>query len=392
MALIKCEECGQMVSDKAVACPHCGCPVENQTNSSQSNQNDLEVTDTSLENSGSPSNGDNYENHYSSEEQESYYDYGQDDSESSWERDIKKRKRLRWILGIAAVLLTIGGVDAWLYMQTSNDNEEEKTVSNTNTTTSSEYTVDGVASALLNCADEPSTISLLDNIKARAENYLNDGNQDGYFNIIEIIRTVWEQNKDALIAKNPSLEEKIKHYIEVPETLKTDFAAYLAKKAADSIVEEIDANNSNVSDEFETNAQQEETERLEREKKANSIDQFVGQYIFSSKREILGRIYYSIVEVLPDGRITKRTKVGDELSDRSFIGNIKIISDHAFMIANAKTYILTDTYRTNKGGGTNSNRARDVVFDIKENRTYKDLDAYNNRDISDPDYYEFTRN
>ena len=28
MALIKCEECGQMVSDKASDCPHCGCPVE----------------------------------------------------------------------------------------------------------------------------------------------------------------------------------------------------------------------------------------------------------------------------------------------------------------------------------------------------------------------------
>lgn len=27
MALIKCEECGQMVSEKASACPHCGCPV-----------------------------------------------------------------------------------------------------------------------------------------------------------------------------------------------------------------------------------------------------------------------------------------------------------------------------------------------------------------------------
>lgn len=27
MALIKCKECGQMISDKASACPHCGCPV-----------------------------------------------------------------------------------------------------------------------------------------------------------------------------------------------------------------------------------------------------------------------------------------------------------------------------------------------------------------------------
>lgn len=28
MALIQCTECGQMVSDKAEACPHCGAPVE----------------------------------------------------------------------------------------------------------------------------------------------------------------------------------------------------------------------------------------------------------------------------------------------------------------------------------------------------------------------------
>lgn len=33
MALIKCEECGQMVSDKAIACPHCGCPMQSQNES-----------------------------------------------------------------------------------------------------------------------------------------------------------------------------------------------------------------------------------------------------------------------------------------------------------------------------------------------------------------------
>ena len=27
MALIKCGECGREVSDKAVNCPHCGCPI-----------------------------------------------------------------------------------------------------------------------------------------------------------------------------------------------------------------------------------------------------------------------------------------------------------------------------------------------------------------------------
>lgn len=28
MALIKCEECGKEISDRAAACPNCGCPVE----------------------------------------------------------------------------------------------------------------------------------------------------------------------------------------------------------------------------------------------------------------------------------------------------------------------------------------------------------------------------
>ena len=30
MALIKCTECGQMVSDRAANCPNCGCPVERE--------------------------------------------------------------------------------------------------------------------------------------------------------------------------------------------------------------------------------------------------------------------------------------------------------------------------------------------------------------------------
>lgn len=30
MALIKCEDCGASVSDKATSCPHCGCPIKSQ--------------------------------------------------------------------------------------------------------------------------------------------------------------------------------------------------------------------------------------------------------------------------------------------------------------------------------------------------------------------------
>lgn len=32
MALVKCVECGREVSDKAAACPHCGCPIECSSN------------------------------------------------------------------------------------------------------------------------------------------------------------------------------------------------------------------------------------------------------------------------------------------------------------------------------------------------------------------------
>jgi tellurium resistance protein TerD len=31
MALISCPECSREISDKAAACPHCGCPVEKET-------------------------------------------------------------------------------------------------------------------------------------------------------------------------------------------------------------------------------------------------------------------------------------------------------------------------------------------------------------------------
>ena len=37
MALIKCPECGKEISDKAGACPHCGCPIGNTTQPIQSN-------------------------------------------------------------------------------------------------------------------------------------------------------------------------------------------------------------------------------------------------------------------------------------------------------------------------------------------------------------------
>ena len=104
-----------------------------------------------------------------------------------------------------------------------------------------EYTVDGVANELLNCADEAAAVSLLDGIKAKAEELLNGGDQAGYFNIINILKTVWENNKDAILAKIPTLAEKMTGYIEVPEELKAGFTDFVAKQAAEKVGEAVDA-------------------------------------------------------------------------------------------------------------------------------------------------------
>ena len=103
-----------------------------------------------------------------------------------------------------------------------------------------EYTVDGVAADLLNCADEAAAVSLLDGIKAKAEELLNGGDEAGYFNIINILKTVWENNKDAILAKIPNLAEKMTGYIDVPDAMKAGFAEFVAKQAAEKVGEAVE--------------------------------------------------------------------------------------------------------------------------------------------------------
>ena len=44
MALIKCEECGREISDRANACVHCGCPISQDAGKRVDNsRDDLEV-------------------------------------------------------------------------------------------------------------------------------------------------------------------------------------------------------------------------------------------------------------------------------------------------------------------------------------------------------------
>ena len=102
-------------------------------------------------------------------------------------------------------------------------------------------TVESVTADLLNCADEAQAVTLLDGLKAKAEELLNGGDQAGYFNIINILKTVWDNNKDAILAKIPSLAEKITGYIDVPEEMKAGFAEFVAKQAAEKVGDAVDA-------------------------------------------------------------------------------------------------------------------------------------------------------
>jgi len=102
-------------------------------------------------------------------------------------------------------------------------------------------TVESVAADLLNCADEASAVTLLDGLKEKAQALLDGGDQAGYFNIINIIKTVWENNKDAILAKIPTLAEKMTSYIDVPENLKAGFADFVAKQATEKVGQAVDA-------------------------------------------------------------------------------------------------------------------------------------------------------
>ena len=55
MALIECSECGKMISDKASACPHCGCPVEKKLTCEECGQQ-LSANDTVCPYCGCPIN------------------------------------------------------------------------------------------------------------------------------------------------------------------------------------------------------------------------------------------------------------------------------------------------------------------------------------------------
>lgn len=99
-------------------------------------------------------------------------------------------------------------------------------------------TIESVTNQLMNAADEAGALKILDDLKAKATEFLNNKDNDGYFNIMNIVNTVWENCKEALSKKFPGLAEKINDYITVPEEMKAGFAAFVenaAKQAGEAV-------------------------------------------------------------------------------------------------------------------------------------------------------------
>ena len=104
-----------------------------------------------------------------------------------------------------------------------------------------EPTVETVTDQLMNAADEAGAFKILDDLKAKATELLNNKDNEGYFKIMNIVTTVWENCKEQLTQKFPGLAEKINDYITIPEDMKQGFADFVAKAAAEKAGEAVDA-------------------------------------------------------------------------------------------------------------------------------------------------------
>lgn len=119
MALIKCNECGQMVSDKASACPHCGCPIEKPKVCPECGQ-EIAVSDSYCQKCGHPVHFDKSDN----SQVEANQTQEQEQVDYSWDDESSNNTKW-WILFAVAAIAVIGGLSWYLYQGTPHEETEE---------------------------------------------------------------------------------------------------------------------------------------------------------------------------------------------------------------------------------------------------------------------------
>ena len=120
--------------------------------------------------------------------------------------------------------------------------------------TPAEPTVETVTADLMklvDAKDEAGAVAFLDGLKKTAEDFLTAGDNNKYFNIINIVKTVWDANKDKILAALPALKDKIEAYITPKAELKEAFDAFIADPAnnlANKVADKVEGAAQDVAD------------------------------------------------------------------------------------------------------------------------------------------------
>ena len=158
MALIKCEECGQMVSDKASACPHCGCPVKMPMVCPECGEAVTEG-DSYCQKCGCPLD------HTPQPQAKEQVDYSWDDDEE------KPNNTLKWLLGVLAALIVLGGVGlyAWQSGMFNKTEALEDTVAVDSTPTMAAPVIELDGEGMFSIDDCPTKYEGLEIVKHKGE-------------------------------------------------------------------------------------------------------------------------------------------------------------------------------------------------------------------------------
>jgi len=121
-----------------------------------------------------------------------------------------------------------------------------------------ELTVQSLTDQLMAAADAPAFKAILDGIKAKAAEFLTAGDNEKYFNIINIVKNVLDSKKADIAAKFADLnvDQLVTDYATVPDNMKDAFTEYATKAAvaaageavADKAGEAVDAAKEGVAD------------------------------------------------------------------------------------------------------------------------------------------------
>lgn len=383
MALIKCTECGHEVSDKASACPHCGCPIEKRNCCVECGQPIPEGVNVCT-NCGCPMQGN------------LAHDFGLPQ---------KSKSSLIWLVPILALSVLLGGGYYFFNKANGTEREEVNEIRTDSHLADGHYTFKGNWESsrysaqpcklefekngmnLESCAytnlKYDTRIPLTGTIKNDTLHFVGDisGKQlvitlkiasDGDMLIGEGIDYAHRGDRAILkLTKISSGEEKVENE---------------DNSEQESIVANKEIERRTIIGTYYFNPCKDNYA---------SVGMYDGQKWWK-ERKLVGYIKWSeYIVVMEDLRVSLL-----EPSRKSFVGNVTDIKDGVFVISinsseNATVGAWTPLYKNGREIGRLGNKGygfpKNIVIDTKTRRIYNGVNDYMNRDISDVEYIMYDR-